>query len=69
MTLIYDPPSGWRYGFPKTYLPLEGETLVETLLRDGYPQYEIDNGGANHVRFLGTREELDARSGATKCPT
>jgi hypothetical protein len=48
---IYDPPSGWRYGFPRQYKPLDGETLAETLLRDGYPQQEIDYGGAEYVRF------------------
>jgi hypothetical protein len=59
--VIYDPPSGWRYGFPKPYRPIPGETLAQTLLRDGYPQKEIDQGGARHVRFLGTKEEIDAR--------
>jgi hypothetical protein len=58
MTLIYDPPSGWMYGFPKPYQPLEGETLEQTLLRDGYPQKEIDIGMANYVRFIGPEEEL-----------
>lgn len=51
---IYDPPSGWRYGFPRPYIPLPGESLAETLLRDGYPQKEIDNGGAEYVRFWET---------------
>lgn len=51
---LYDPPAGWRYGFPKPYQPLEGESLEETLLRDGYPQHEIDNGGSTHVRFWDT---------------
>lgn len=60
MGLLYDPPSGWRYGFPKPYRPLEGETLEDTLLRDGYPQREIDNGGAKYCRFMGDRAELDA---------
>jgi hypothetical protein len=59
--LIYDPPSGWRYGFPRPYRPLPGETLAQTLLRDGYPQKEIDQGGDKHVRFLGTKEELKAK--------
>lgn len=58
MSLIYDPPSGWRYGFPKAYIPKDGESLVDTLLRDGYPQHEIDNGGARYVRFIGPIEEL-----------
>lgn len=57
--MIYDPPSGWMYGFPKVYAPLPHETLEETLLRDGYPQSEIDRGMAKHVRFIGSREELD----------
>lgn len=51
---IYDPPSGWRYGFPRPYVPLPGESLAETLLRDGYPQKEIDNGGEKYVRFWET---------------
>lgn len=48
---IYDPPSGWMYGFPKPYLPLPGESLADTLKRDGYPQRDLDQGMANHVRF------------------
>lgn len=58
--MMYDPPSGWRYGFPRKYLPLPGETLEQTLIRDGYPQIEIDHGGAEHCRFLGTKEELES---------
>lgn len=54
--LIYDPPSGWMYGFPKPYMPREGETLAETLLRDGYPQHEIDQGMDKHVRFISSGE-------------
>ena len=56
--LLYDPPAGWRYGFPRPYLPLEGESLEDTLLRDGYPQKEIDNSGAKYVRFIEYKEEL-----------
>lgn len=48
---MYDPPGGWRYGFPRPYLPRDGETLEDTLRRDGYPQKEIDAGGAKWVRF------------------
>lgn len=50
--LLYDPPSGWKYGFPKEYKPKPRETLTETLIRDGYPLNEIAAGGAKHVRFL-----------------
>lgn len=34
--LMYDPPGGWKYGFPKPYEPLTGETMEATLQRDGY---------------------------------
>lgn len=54
---IYDPPSGWRYGFPKVYQPQPGESIADTLLRDGYPQHEIDNGGSDHVRFWEADDE------------
>lgn len=57
--IIYDPPSGWRYGFPKPYKPNDNETIEQTLLRDGYPQEEIDAGMAKHCRFIGNQEELD----------
>ena len=40
--MIYDPPEGWRYGFPKPYLPLTGETFRDTLKRDGYPEHLME---------------------------
>jgi len=52
--LLYDPPFGWKYGFPKPYQPLENEILIKTLLRDGYPQHEIDSLKDHlYVRFTG----------------
>lgn len=58
MNLMYDPPSGWKYGFPKPYKPKEGEHLSDTLRRDGYPDHEIrslmdGDGNVNWVRFFG----------------
>jgi len=61
--LLYDPPAGWRYGFPREYLPLPGEELKDTLLRDGYPQKEIDCGGAEHVGFFEVEVEEVKRAG------
>lgn len=59
--MLYDPPSGWRYGFPKPYRPIEGETLTDTLIRDGYPEHLAKDGiGVKHCRFLGTQEEIDS---------
>lgn len=49
----YDPPEGWRYGFPKAYAPLEGESLEDTLRRDGYPEKLLAQGMADYVRFGG----------------
>lgn len=58
--MLYDPPSGWKYGFPKPYLPRHGETLRDTLLRDGYPLHELksitkEDGTLYGVRFIGTK--------------
>jgi len=39
--LMIDPPSGWKYGFPKP-LPDGVENIKEWLLENGYPQREID---------------------------
>lgn len=57
MALIYDPPSGWRYGFPRPYNPLPNESLKDTLIRDGYPEKEAEFG-AKYCRFIGPYEEL-----------
>ncbi len=46
--LMYDPPSGWLYGFPKPYNPLPNETVEQTLLRDGYPSRELNKEGKCH---------------------
>ena len=48
---IYDPPAGWRYGFPRQFKPLPNETLADTLRRDGYPEKEDPDFAANHCRF------------------
>jgi hypothetical protein len=42
MATIIDPPSGWKYGFPKP-IPEDRRTDVNTwLIEQGYPQSEID---------------------------
>lgn len=46
---MYDPPSGWQYGFPKPYNPKEGEPVRDTLIRDGYPPELADKNWP--VRF------------------
>ena len=41
--LWVDPPSGWKYGFPKIW---NGEgNMTDWLIENGYPQKEIDSCG------------------------
>lgn len=45
--LMIDPPSGWKYGFPKA-MPKMFDTWEEQLtwlVSEGYPQKEIDSMG------------------------
>jgi hypothetical protein len=42
--LIIDPPSGWKYGFPKE-LPEGIKDTNKWLVENGYPQHEIDSYG------------------------
>lgn len=49
---MVDPPSGWRYGFPKPMpedLKSEQER-VQWFLDNGYPQNLIDDGMLGHCR-------------------
>ena len=52
--LMYDPPMGWVYGFPKIYLPLEGETIVDTLDRDGY-NVKITEEIDKHIKWFSVK--------------
>lgn len=36
--LWVDPPSGWRYGFPKLYVPEQDGDMIEWMIRNGYPE-------------------------------
>lgn len=56
MALLVDPPSGWQYGFP-AFLEKDYEAQLR---RSGYPEKEIPFA-LEHSRYIGTREELDAR--------
>jgi len=41
---MIDPPSGWKYGFPKK-LPEGIKDTKKWLVENGYPQHEIDSCG------------------------
>lgn len=44
MIKIIDPPSGWRYGFPKP-IPEDVKDIKTWLIDNGYPEKEIENMG------------------------
>ena len=44
--LMCDPPSGWKYGFPKP-IPEKVTDTLSWLVEEGYPQKEIDRLGNN----------------------
>lgn len=44
VTMI-DPPSGWKYGFPKVLPDPKPENVLQWLISNGYPQSEIDSCG------------------------
>ena len=45
MATIIDPPSGWKYGFPKPIPEDRIEDVLVWLVEQGYPQSEIDGLG------------------------
>lgn len=51
--IVVDPPSGWRYGFPKRRPPgLNNEDFIPWLIKEGYPKEEIDRlGDSFYCRF------------------
>ncbi len=56
MTLMIDPPSGWKYGFPKAK-PDDATDTIAWLLSEGYPQSEIDKLGSSF--YIRGWEEMD----------
>lgn len=45
MRICIDPPSGWRYGFPKVFDTVKDGDVMKWLVEQGYPQDEIDQLG------------------------
>ena len=41
---MIDPPSGWKYGFPKE-IPEHVDNTVQWLIENGYPEAEINRLG------------------------
>lgn len=56
--LMIDPPSGWKYGFPKE-LTVDGtQTIIEWLIDNGYPKHEIERFG-DHFPCRHWEEEVE----------
>jgi hypothetical protein len=43
--LLVDPPSGWRYGFPKEWNRKTHPEMVEWLIENGYPERAARDAG------------------------
>ena len=52
-----DPPSGWRFGFPKVWDKEKHEDFQSWLISEGYPESEIKRmGDYFHCRFWNADE-------------
>jgi hypothetical protein len=59
---IIDPPSGWKYGFPKPIPEDRIEDVLVWLVEQGYPQSEIDGLGeifTNCCRYWEQEEQTN----------
>lgn len=56
--LYCDPPSGWKYGFPKPFPSERPSDFNAWLVENGYPQEEIDaHGEYFYCRYFFKDEE------------
>lgn len=52
--IVIDPPSGWKYGFPKEVpeSKVKSTNMKDLLIELGYPESEINLMGMHlHVRY------------------
>jgi hypothetical protein len=52
-----DPPSGWKYGFPKILPTPRPENLKEWLIQIGYPKELIESYGEHFYTRSWQEEE------------
>lgn len=57
MAVLVDPPSGWMYGFPRSYNKDKDGDLGSFLVKHGYPSEDLDFA-LRFCRFIGDIEEL-----------
>jgi len=65
MKRYIDPPSGWQYGFPKVWDPEIDHDVMAWIVKEGYPQEEIDKLGESFYfrSWDATEQPLDFRKG------
>lgn len=51
-----DPPSGWKYGFPKPYDKDKHPNFRQWLLDEGYPEKDVDFG-MQYIRTWTEKQE------------
>lgn len=54
--MMIDPPSGWRYGFPRVYDEAQDGAMREFLLAAGYPERDVDFA-LEHMRSWAAEEQ------------
>jgi hypothetical protein len=57
--LWIDPPSGWRYGFPKIWDPVAEPDIKVWLIANGYPEHEVDFALQYYRQWLVDAAELE----------
>jgi hypothetical protein len=65
MKKYIDPPSGWQYGFPKVWDPEIDHDVMAWIVKEGYPQEEIDSLGESFYfrSWDATEQSSDLRKG------
>ena len=58
---MIDPPSGWKFGFPKALPDPEPTNVIDWLIENGYPKQIIDDFG-NHFYCRHWIEDIDDQS-------
>jgi calcineurin-like phosphoesterase family protein len=53
-----DPPSGWRYGFPRLYDPSSDGNVTDWMIRHGYPEH-LARKGLSCSFTAATEEDLN----------
>lgn len=66
MVTMIDPPSGWRYGFPKA-LPNGITDIRKWLIEQGYPEHDVDFASKNCRMWLTLDEEDTSNERVKSC--